>query len=79
MLAPGTQEQASVLGWPEQDGTRRRQVSLGIEVFGDADCVPEDGSVDIVASVDVDAPHELDEFPRLGLAVAFCLVYGFAD
>jgi len=50
LLAPGTQEKASP-SWVGRAGrTRHRQVSLGVEVFGDADCVPEDGGVDIIAA-----------------------------
>jgi len=36
--------------------------------------VPEDGGVNIIASVDVDAPHQLDELPCRGLAVASGLI-----
>ena len=50
-------------GWPEQDGARRRQVGLGVQIFGDTDSVPEDGGVDIVVGIDIDAAHELDELP----------------
>jgi hypothetical protein len=52
---------------------------LRVKVLSDADPVSEDGGVNIVASVDVDAPHELDEMARFGLAVGSDLVYGFAD
>ena len=48
LLAPGAQKQASVGGWPKQNGACRRQVGLGVKIFGDTDGVPEDGGLDVV-------------------------------
>jgi len=79
LLAPGAQEQASVRGWPEQDGGRGRQVGLGVQIFGDTDSVPEDGGFDIVIGIDIDAAHELNEFPGLGPVVAAGFVDRFAN
>ena len=31
------------------------------------------------SGIDIDTPHELQEFPRVGLVVAAGLVYRFAD
>src|SRR5579872_361240 len=70
LLAPGAQKETSVRGWPEQDGARGRQVSLGVQIFGDTDGVPEDGGFDVVARINVDAAHELYQFPGLGPVVA---------
>ena len=79
LLAPAAQEEPAVAGRREQDRAGRRQVGAGIEVFCNTDGMPEHGGVDIVAGIDVNAPHKLDELPRLGLVVAAGLVYGFAD
>jgi hypothetical protein len=35
--------------------------------------------VDIIARINVNAPHQLDEFPRFGPIVAAGLVYVLAD
>src|SRR6266542_4460788 len=79
LLAPGAQKQASIGSRPEQDGTCCRQVGLGIEVFGDANRVLEDGRIDVIVSIDVNTPHELDEMPCLRPAMASGLVQGFTD
>ena len=44
-----------------------------------ADGVPEDGGFDVVVRVDVDAAHELNEFPGLGPVVAAGFVDRFAN
>ena len=72
-------KQAPVARRPEQDGARGRQVGLRVEVLGDPDGMPEHHRVDVVAGIDIDAPHQLDELPRLGLVVAAGLVDIFAD
>lgn len=41
--------------------------------------MPENGSIYVIFSVDIDAPHELDEFSRLGPVMAARLVYRFAN
>ena len=79
LLAPGAQEEPPVRRRPQQDRARRREVGLRVEVVGDADGMPEDGGVDVVASVDIDTPHELDELARLGHVVAAGFIDGFAD
>lgn len=79
LLAPGAQEQASVRGWSEQDGACRGQVGLGVQIFSDADGVPEDGGFDVVVGIDIDAAHELNEFPGLGPVVAAGFVDRFAN
>ena len=75
----GAQEEASVRGWPEQDGACRGQVGLGVQIFSDADGVPEDGGFNVVVRVDVDAAHELYEFPGLGPVVTAGFVDRFAN
>ena len=79
LLAPGAQEQAAVAGRPEQGGACRGQVGLRVKIFGDPDRVLEDDGVDIVAGVDIDAAHKLDELARLGHVVAAGLIQSFAD
>ena len=79
LLARPGQEEASVAGRPEQDGAGRRQVGIGIEVAADADGMGEDGLIDVVVGIDIDAAHQLDELARLRQVVAAGLVEGLAD
>ena len=79
LVAPAAQEQAAGPGRAQEDGAGGRQVCPGVEVLRDADGVLENRGVDIIVGAHVDAPHELDKLPGLGLVVAARFVYGFAD
>ena len=68
---------------PSRVGPRRTalaadEIGVGVEVFGDADGVPQDRRVDVVGRVGVDAAHQLHEPAGLGLSVAAGLVYRLA-
>lgn len=52
---------------------------MGIEVSCDPDGVSQHSRLDILASIDIDAAHELDEFSRLSLVVATSLIDVFSD
>lgn len=51
------QEQAAIPGRAEKHSARRREVSVGIQVFGDADGVLEYRGLDILPGIDIDAAH----------------------
>jgi hypothetical protein len=59
----------------EQSGTRRGQTGLRIKVSGYPDRVLEDGGVNVVSRVDVDATHNLDQLARFSQIVAAGLVH----
>ena len=63
----------------QEDRAGRGEVGLGIEIPGDAHRMRKHGPVDVVLRIDVDAPHELDELPRLGQIVTAGLVDRLAN
>jgi len=79
LIAPCAQKQPTIAGWPKQGGAGRRQIGMRVKIFGDADRVFEDGRVDIIVGVDVDATHELDELARLSHVVASGFIQSFTD
>jgi len=77
--APAAYEEAAVTGRPQKDSAGGRKIGLGVEVFRDADSVPEDGCLDVIPGIRVYAAHQVDKFARLRLVVAAKLVYRFSD
>ena len=77
--AATAQEESAIACWAEQSGAGARKVGRGIEVVGDTDGVLQDCGFDVIASIDVDPAHQLDELARLGQVVAAGLVDRFAD
>lgn len=52
---------------------------MRVKIFGNANRVLQDGSVDVVVGIDVDTAHKLDEPTRLRQIVAAGLIQIFAD
>lgn len=74
-----SQEQATIAHRAEQDGAGGRQISIRIEIFGDAYSMGPYCLVYIVVSIDIDAAHEVHELTGLRLAVTAHFVNIFAD
>src|SRR5438552_5633387 len=79
LFASGAQKKAAVTRRAQQDGTRRGEVSLGVEIPCNSDSVLVDCRVYVVIRIDIDSSHKLDELSRLRAVVAACLVQRFAD
>lgn len=50
-----------------------------MEIPGNAHSVPEDGRIDVIVRIDINAAHELDELPRFSQIVAAGLIQCFAN
>jgi hypothetical protein len=79
LFAPAAQEETAVARWCQGNGACRRQVGVGIEVFGDTDGMLENGGVDVVVGIEIDPAQQLDELSGPGPVVAAGLVEGFTD
>ena len=56
-----------------------RQIRTGIQVFGDADRMPDYHGISVVVGINVDAPHQLDELACFSPVVAACLIEVLAN
>src|SRR5215471_10185869 len=71
-------ESALAIG-SEKRGAGGRQIGIRIKITRDADSVLQDRRFDIVAGVNVDSPHQLNELAGFGGVVPPVLVNRFAN
>jgi hypothetical protein len=77
--APPAQEQTTIACRSQDDRASRRQIGIGIEIFGNADGISEHGGVDVVTGIEVDAANKLDQLAGVRQIMTASLVEGLAN
>lgn len=79
LFTPRAQKQPAIARRSEQHHTCPGQIGVLVEVAGDADRMLQDGAVDVIVGIDVDAAHEMDELSRPRQVVTAGSVQGLTN